>query len=88
LEIESGLHLLGVAVRVVREDDFAAINPQLGQRLRESFATAAAGSRGAAARWPWLRLDEGLTSFSVVGPAQPAALLGSSGVMGLGKSEV
>ena len=80
LENGSGIHLLSVAVRVVHEDAFTAINPKLGQRLRESFASVAAGARGAAVRWPWLRLDDDLTSFSIIGPHQPAALLGASGV--------
>lgn len=75
----SGLFLLSTAVRVVQEDGFSAINPQLGQKLRESFATTTT-ARGVAVRWPWLRLEEDLTSFAIVGPRQSGALLAGSGV--------
>src|SRR5271166_5887635 len=80
LEAESGLHLLAAAVRAVREDAFASINPPLGKRLRESFATAGAGLRQAAVRRPWLRLEEDFTSFAIIGPRQPATVLSGSGV--------
>jgi hypothetical protein len=79
LEAESGLHLLAATVRVVREDAFALINPLLGQKLRETFATATSGAREAV-RWPFLQLAEDLTSFVVVGPRQPAAVVGHAGI--------
>lgn len=80
LAARSGLFLLAAAVRVVREDAFSAINPQLGERLRESFEKAGSLVRGAAVRPPWLRLEDDLTSLAIVGPRQPAASLGSAGV--------
>ncbi|MBW0001840.1 MAG: hypothetical protein JO015_22305 [Verrucomicrobia bacterium] len=79
LEAASGLHLLGVVVCAVRQDAFGAINPELGRRLLESFATAGVGACSVALRWPWLRLEDDLTSFAIVGPPQPRSILGPSG---------
>lgn len=79
LEGPAGLFILEVTLRVVRDEDFGSINPQLGERLREFFATHARHMTGTAVRWPFLRLGENCVSLEVVGPQQPSGVIGASG---------
>lgn len=76
----SGLYLLREAVRVIREEDYSAINPTLAERLCSRFAQAGFGHGAASPRSPYLRLTESCTSLELVGPVQPQEVIGGAGL--------
>jgi hypothetical protein len=80
LAAASGQYLLQAALRAVREDDYDAINPALGGRLRAEFANSISGRGVAVLHAPYIRLSEACTSFEIVGPVQPDETVGGTGL--------
>lgn len=80
LEGPAGMHILQATLRVVRDEGFHTINPQMGERLREAFATRAARAGERALRWPFLRLAESVCALETVGPPQDPGLVGGFGL--------
>jgi hypothetical protein len=77
----AGPLICGAALRVVLQGNYHGISPQLGKALADAFASQAGAQLRRAARSPYLRLSEHLTSLEIVGPRQDANLIGDRGLI-------
>ena len=69
------------ALEVLSTGGYDQLNPRLGEALKEAFEARTVSLTGPRLRPPYLRLDENLTGFDVLCPAQDASfvLLGRFG---------
>lgn len=68
------------ALKVVFEGDYQGINPELGEALKEAFASQSGRQLRRSARQPFLRLGEDYCSLEVVGPRQEENEVGPDGL--------
>jgi len=68
------------ALRVVFQEDYQGINPEIGRALAEAFASQGRAQLRRSARQPFLRLGDDFCSLEIVGPRQEGDIVGPGGL--------
>lgn len=80
LEGPAGPLICQTALRVIFDNSYEGINPKLGEELACAFAANTNGTLRRAARLPYLRLADDLTSLEIVGPKQDPNIVDENGL--------